>query len=248
MTQKNDKVALVTGGSAGLGEEVALELQRQGFRVAVCGRRQDKLDAMEARGIAGSQCDIGQREDVLRMKDWLVQKFGRLDVLVNCAGVALKRMSFLETDLDEIEKMVGINIFGTMYVTHAFMPLVQQRKGCIINFSSTLSQRPRAGTIAYSASKGAVDAFTRALAIEAAEHGVRVNCIAPALVRSDIYLSAGMSLADYDKLLAARAAEFPLKRVGEPEDVSGLVAYLVSDRASWLTGQIYAVDGGGLLR
>lgn len=248
MSEHQGKVALVTGGSAGLGEDVALDLQRQGFTVAVCGRRQDKLTAMQARGIAGFQCDIGHRDDVLRLKDWIVQKFARLDVLVNCAGVALPRSKFTEAPFDDIEKMLRINVFGTMHVSHTLLPLVQERRGAIINFSSTLSQRPRAGTIAYAASKGAVDAFTRALAIEAAEHGVRVNCISPALVRSDIYLAAGMSPQDYDKLLAARAAEFPLKRVGEPADVSGLVAYLVSDKASWLTGQIYAVDGGGMLR
>lgn len=242
------RVALVTGGSAGLGEDIALHLQRQGFETAVCGRRKDKLDAMQARGIAGYQCDVGRRDDVLRMKDWLVETFGGLDVLVNCAGVALPRARFVATDFEDIEKMLRINVFGTMHVSHTLLPLVQQRKGSIVNFSSTLSQRPRAGTIAYAASKGAVDAFTRAIAIEAAEHGVRVNCIAPALVRSDIYLAAGMPPEEYDKLLAARAEEFPLKRVGEPEDVSGLVAYLVSDKASWLTGQIFAVDGGAMLR
>lgn len=242
------KVALVTGGSAGLGEDIALELQRDGFQVSVCGRRQDKLAAMQARGIAAFQCDVASREDVLRLKHWLLDQFGGLDVLINCAGVGLPRSRFTELDFDDVEKMLRINVFGTMHVTHTLLPLVQERKGSIVNFSSTLSQRPRAGTVAYSASKGAVDAFTRALAIEAAEHGVRINCLAPALVRSEIYLAAGMSAEDYDKLLAARAAEFPLKRVGEPEDVSALVAYLVSDKASWLTGQIYAVDGGALLR
>lgn len=242
------KVALVTGGSAGLGEDIALELQRQGFEVAVCGRRQEKLAAMRGRGITAFQCDVALREDVLRLKHSLLDQFGGMDVLVNCAGVGLPRSRFTELDFDDVEKTLRINVFGTIHVTHTLLPLVQERKGSIINFSSTLSQRPRAGTVAYSASKGAVDAFTRALAIEAAEHGVRVNCIAPALVRSEIYLAAGMSQEDYDKLLAARAAEFPLKRVGEPEDVSGLVLYLVSEKASWLTGQIYAVDGGALLR
>ncbi|MBL0422435.1 SDR family oxidoreductase [Ramlibacter sp. AW1] len=244
----NRKVALVTGGSAGLGEDIALKLKRNGFDVAVCGRRQDKLDAMRKRGVAGIQCDIGSREDVRRLKDWIVSSYAQLDVLVNCAGVALQRSPFVEVNMDEVENMMRINVFGTMYVTQSFLPLVQARKGCILNFSSTLAQRPRAGSIAYSASKGAVEAFTKAIAIEAAEHGVRVNCIAPALVRSDIYLAAGMSPTEYDKLLAARAAEFPLKRVGEPEDVSELVSYLVSDKATWITGLVLAVDGGGMLR
>lgn len=242
------KVALVTGGSAGLGEDIALQLRRDGFEVAVCGRRVDRLAAMQERGIVAFQCDIGRREDVVRMKEWFVERHGQLDVLVNCAGVALQRSPFLEVAMDDIEAMMQINVFGTMHVTQCFLPLVQARKGCVINFSSTLAQRPRAGSIAYTASKGAVEAFTRAIAIEAAEHGVRVNCIAPALVRSDIYLAAGMSQADYDKLLQARAAEFPLKRVGEPEDVSGMVSWLVSDRGSWITGQVLAVDGGAMLR
>lgn len=242
------KVALVTGGSAGLGEAIALDLQREGFDVIVCGRRQEKLDEMQERGVEALQCDIGQSADVQRMKEWIVGRHGRLDVLVNCAGVALQRRKFLEVDMAEIEKLMRINVLGTMSVTQALLPLVQDAKGSVINFSSTLAQRPRAGSVAYTATKGAIEAFTRALAIEAAEHGVRVNCIAPALVRSDIYIAAGMSPANYDELLKARAAEFPLKRVGEPEDVCSLVSYLVADRANWITGQILAVDGGAMLR
>lgn len=246
MTDK--KVALVTGGSAGLGEDIALQLQREGFEVAVCGRRADKLAAMEARGVRTFQCDIGNREDVARMKADLLRAFGRLDVLVNCAGVAVQKGPFIEMSLDDVEHLVQINVLGTLYVTHALLPLLIERKGSVVNFSSTLCQRPRAGSIAYSATKGAVEAFTRAIAIEAAEHGVRVNCIAPSLVRSEIYLAAGMTPADYDKLLQARAKEVPLKRVGEPEDVSGMLSYLVSDKAGWITGLCLAVDGGSMLR
>ena len=242
------KVALVTGGSAGLGEQIALDLQRQGFEVVVCGRRQDKLDVMQARGVAGVQCDIAQRGDVRRLKDALLASGGRLDLLVNCAGIALQRSRFFEVDFAEIEGLMRINVLGTMDVTQTMLPLLHASRGSIINFSSTLAQRPRAGSIVYSASKGAIEAFTRALAIEAAEHGVRVNCIAPGLVRSDIYIAAGMSTADYDKLLQARAAEFPLKRVGEPEDICGLVTYLAGAQSSWVTGQVFAIDGGAMLR
>ncbi len=242
------KIALVTGGSAGLGEDIALHLQREGYRVAVCGRRADKLDAMRARGVEAFQCDIGNRDDVARMRQWVGQTFGALDVLVNCAGIAVQKGPFLDASAGDIERLVQINVLGTMFVTQAFLPLVIERKGSVVNFSSTLAQRPRAGSIAYSATKGAVEAFTRALAIEAAEHGVRVNCIAPALVRSEIYLAAGMSQDDYDKLLAARAKEFPLRRVGEPQDVTGMLSYLVSDAAGWITGLCLPVDGGAMLR
>ncbi len=246
MTTK--KTALVTGGSAGLGEDIALHLQREGYRVLVCGRRADKLEAMKARGVETIQCDIGKREDIARMRQWVIQSCGGLDVLVNCAGIAVQRAPFLETSTEDVERLVQINVLGTMFVTQAFLPLVIERRGSVVNFSSTLAQRPRAGSIAYSATKGAVEAFTRALAIEAAQHGVRVNCIAPALVRSEIYLAAGMSLADYDKLLDARSKEFPLGRVGEPQDVTGMLSYLVSDSAGWITGLCLPVDGGAMLR
>jgi NAD(P)-dependent dehydrogenase (short-subunit alcohol dehydrogenase family) len=243
-----EKIALVTGGSAGLGEDIALHLQREGYKVLVCGRRADKLAAMKARGVEAFQCDIGSRDDIARMHQWVVQTCGGLDVLVNCAGIAVQRSPFVDASAEDIERLVRTNVLGTMFVTQAFLPLVIERKGSVVNFSSTLAQRPRAGSIAYSATKGAVEAFTRALAIEAAEHGVRVNCIAPALVRSEIYLAAGMSQADYDKLLAARAKEFPLRRVGEPQDVTGMLSYLVSDSAGWITGLCLPVDGGAMLR
>ena len=246
MDQK--KVALVTGGSAGLGEEIALGLQRDGFEVLVCGRRQDKLDAMKARGVGAVRCDVADATDVQRMKQALVERYGRLDVLVHCAGVALQRSKFVEADMAQVEGMVRINLLGTLYVAQAFLPLLYASKGSLLTFSSTLAQRPRAGSTAYTATKGAVEAFSRSLAIEAAEHGVRVNCIAPGLVRSDIYLAAGMSSEDYAKLLQARAAEMPLKRVGEPEDICGLVSYLASEKSSWITGQCFSVDGGAMLR
>ena len=246
MVQK--KVALVTGGSAGLGEEIALGLQRDGFEVIVCGRRQDKLDAMEARGMDAVRCDVADATDVQRLKQAVAERHGRLDVLVHCAGIALQRSKFVEADMAQVEGMVRINFLGTLYVAQAFLPLLYASKGSLLTFSSTLAQRPRAGSTAYTATKGAVEAFSRSLAIEAAEHGVRVNCIAPGLVRSDIYLAAGMSSEDYAKLLQARAAEIPLKRVGEPEDICGLVSYLASDKSSWITGQCFAVDGGAMLR
>lgn len=246
MDQK--KVALVTGGSAGLGEEIAFGLQRDGFEVVVCGRRQDKLDAMQARGVSAVQCDVSDATSVQLMKQAVAKRHGRLDVLVHCAGIALQRSKFVEADMAQVEAMLRVNVLGTFYVAQTFLPLLHASKGVLLTFSSTLAQRPRAGSAAYTATKGAVEAFSRSLAIEAAEHGVRVNCIAPGLVRSDIYLAAGMSSEDYARLLQARAAEMPLKRVGEPEDVCALVSYLASDKSSWITGQCFAIDGGAMLR
>ena len=242
------KVALVTGGSAGLGEAIARDLARDGFEVAVCARGTARLTAMEADGFAVTSCDIGSAADVVQLKNWLGQRFGGLDVLVNCAGVALPRSSFIDVDFAAAENLLRINVLGTLSVTHALLPLMVGRQGSIINFSSTLAQRPRPGSVVYAASKGAIDTFTKALAQELAAHHIRVNCVAPALVRSDIYIAAGMSPGDYARLLEARGAESPLGRVGEPSDVSELVSFLASEKASWMTGLIVPVDGGALLR
>ena len=246
MTEK--KVALVTGGSAGLGEAIARSLAQGGFDVAICARRADRLAAMQAEGFSVTPCDIGSSDDVARLKEWIIARYDRLDVLVNCAAVALQRSEFIDIDFAEAEKLIRINVLGTLSVTHSLLPLLVRRGGSIVNFSSTLAQRPRAGSAVYSVSKGAIETFTKALALELAKHNIRVNCVAPALVRSDIYIAAGMSPEDYAKLLEARAAEFPLRRVGEPDDVSELVSFLVSEKAGWMTGIVVPVDGGALLR
>ena len=242
------KVALVTGGSVGIGEAIARDLARDGFEVAVCARGIDRLKVMEADGFAVTSCDIGSPADVAQLKNWMSQRFGGLDVLVNCAGVALPRAAFIDVDFAAAENLFRINVLGTLSVTHALLPLMIGREGSVINFSSTLAQRPRVGSAVYAASKGAIDTFTKALAIELAPHNIRVNCVAPALVRSDIYLAAGMSPGDYSMLLEARGKESPLSRVGEPSDVSNLVSFLVSEKASWMTGHIVPIDGGALLR
>ncbi len=240
--------ALVTGGTTGLGESIALQLQADGYQVAVCGRRVDKLAAMQARGIQAIVCDVGDMDQVSQMGRAVAGQWTQLDLLVNCAGVVLARSDFSEVSLADVERVLRVNLLGTIAVTQVMQPLVIAAKGSIVNISSTLAQRPRAGSVVYSASKGGVEAFSRAIAVELARHSVRVNCVAPGLVRSDIYLAAGMPAGAYDEMLRARASEIPLKRVGEPVDVAGLVAYLGSEAASWMTGVCIPLDGGGMLR
>ena len=245
---KARRKALVTGGTTGLGEAVALQLQADGYEVAVCGRRTDKLAAMQARGIHPITCDVGDLDQVAQMGRWVADRWSQLDLLVNCAGIALARSDFSEVSLADAERVLRINLLGTIAVTQVMQAFVIAAKGSIVNISSTLAQRPRAGSVVYSASKGGVEAFSKAIAIELARHSVRVNCVAPGLVRSDIYLAAGMPASAYDELLRARASEIPLKRVGEPIDVAGLVSYLGSEAASWMTGVCIPLDGGGMLR
>lgn len=241
-------VALVTGGTAGIGRSVADKLRRDGFTVAICARRRDRLVALEKDGFVVFECDVSSRKSISDMMSSIAETLGRLDVLVNSAGVGTVRGDFLDISEAEIRRLFEVNVFGTFAVTQGALPLLRVNGGTIVNLSSTLSQRPRPGTTVYAATKGAVEAFSRGLATEEAKNLIRIHVVAPALVRSEIWTATGMSEDEYQKLLDSRAREFPLGRAGEPEDVSELIAYLASPRAQWMTGTLIPVDGGAVLR
>ncbi|MBV1868401.1 MAG: SDR family oxidoreductase [Marinosulfonomonas sp.] len=167
--------------------------------------------------------------------------------MVNSAGIILPRSGFEATTDADMERIFSVNVFGTFRMTREALPLMKDG-GTILSLSSTLAWRPRPGSALYAATKGAIEAFSMALATEVASQQIRVHIIAPALVRSRIWTEAGMSGEAYAALLAERGREFPLGRVGEPEDVSELIAYLVSDKAAWLTGNAIQVDGGAMFR
>ena len=138
--------ALVTGGRAGLGEDIARALRRDGFEVLVCARRKERLAAMLADGFHTLQCDIGSGEDVLALTKWVSDQFGRLDVLINCAGVALPRTEFIDMKFADVMSLMQVNLIGTLSVSHGLLPLLVRQGGSIVNFSSTLAQRPRVGS------------------------------------------------------------------------------------------------------
>lgn len=237
------RVALVTGGGSGIGRTVAETLLRDGLRVAIAGRRKERLTAVAESGCEPFVCDVADPAAVGRLAADLRRRLGRLDVVVNSAGV-VRPGPFESASQEDIAYQIGINLVGTMNVCQATLPMLRETRGCIVNIGSTLAQRPGPGVAVYAASKGGIEAFTRALAIEVAPDGVRVNVVAPALVRTEIYQTAGVDPDSYAALVSQRAREYPLGRVGEPEDVAELVSFLASERASWLTGGCYPVDGG----
>ncbi len=238
------EVAIVTGGSRGLGLLIARELGRRGVRVAICARDEEELErgraALEAEGIEvlALPCDVADPDGVEGLVAEVTERLGRIDVLVNNAGIIrdtlLLRMS--EADWDAV---LDTNLKGAFLCTKpALRAMLRQRSGRIVNVSSVSGIRGNPGQANYSAAKAALIAFTKTVAREAASRGITVNAIAPGMIETDITL--GMP----DKAREAVVAAIPLGRMGKPEDVAEMVAFLASDAASYITGAVLQVDGG----
>ena len=238
-----ERVVLVTGGATGIGAGIARRLRDRGDTVFVCGRRAGRLDDAAREGLIPIVCDVTDRRAVATLIARIANERGRLDGLVNNAGTVLYA-PFAEVPDAEVQAMVDVNLMGTLWVTRAAIPLLRESEGAVVNIGSTLADRARAGSAVYSATKGAIDSLTRALATELGPAGVRVNCVRPALVRSELLTGRGMAADAYEELLASRGASYPLGRAGEPSDVAGIVCFLLSDEASWITGAVVDVDGG----
>ncbi|MCW2700113.1 MAG: family oxidoreductase [Blastococcus sp.] len=235
-------VALVTGASSGIGKGIVEALVAHGFRVGAVSRS-------GGAGFAGTPsvrsyaCDVRDPVAVQATIEEVAEDFGRLDGLVNCAG-ALVEAPLEEVTDEQIRLQFEVNVFGTLYTCRSAAPFLGVNGGSIVNVSSLLTRRTWPGTAVYTGTKGAVEALSRTLAHELAESGIRVNVVSPSMVRSGIYIAAGMSPDAYDDLLDEWQERFPLGRVGEPADVAGIVAFLLSPMSSWITGTNIPVDGG----
>ena len=240
------KIAIVTGGGTGIGRAIAVALSESDFNVAVVGRRADRLQPQAGQTLHPYPCDVTNPVQIRETVAAIVKDLGGLDVLVNSAGVA--RTETIDEISDEsINYTIGINLVGTMTFSLACVPALKQTQGAIINISSTLSDRPVPRHAVYSASKGGINAFSKALAFELAGDRICVNVVSPGLVRSEIYQPDGLEGEAYEALLEDRGKDYPLGRAGEAEEVAAMVRYLVSDDATWITGAIFPIDGGHLI-
>lgn len=247
MKRLEGKVAVITGGNAGIGEAVAKRFALEGASVVVTGRRQQELDRVvkivrqsngRALAVAGSVTDEAHAQDVVRKT---IDSFGRIDVLVNNAGIGDFGKRLHEIDDATWDKIFDINLTGVFRMTRAIVPqMLKQGCGSIVNISSVASVVGIPGLSAYSASKGGLDALTRAVAIDYAKDGIRCNVVNPALI--DTPMAA--PLMANPEMLQSILGQYAIRRAGTPEEVAGMVLYLASDEAIWVTGGTFTIDGG----
>lgn len=246
-----DRVALVTGGGTGIGRATALLFAREGARVAVTGRRKGPLEeTVSAVESAGGKAimvkgDVSKAGDATEMVKKTLDAFGRLDVLVNNAGVNYRPSGTVETDEDGWDVVMNINVKGIYLVSRAAVPEMRSGiGGSIINIASVFGLVGSAEAVAYCASKGAVINMTRSMALDLAGKKIRVNCICPGVVDTPMAREWIEKQDDAKAMAKELSALHPLGRMGEPEDIANACLFLASDEASWVTGAILPVDGG----
>jgi NAD(P)-dependent dehydrogenase (short-subunit alcohol dehydrogenase family) len=171
------------------------------------------------------------------------ENFGQIDVLVNSAGIILNG-TIKNTPLDDWDKMMHINLRSVFYLMNRCVPHLEKTRGNIVNVSSVAGNRAFPGVLAYCVSKAAVDQLTRCAALELADKNIRVNAVNPGVVATNLHKRGGMKDDDYQKFLKNSKTTHPLGRVGKPEEIADLIYFLASEKASWITGATYEIDGG----
>ena len=241
---------LITGGSRGIGAATAIEFAKQGYIdlfITYKHRKEQAEEVAEACRQYGarvntSMVDLSDRDQTLALVPRALEVMGGIDCLVNNAGVTQDTLA-LRMNIDRWESVLEVNLNAAFFLTKGVLkPMIKQRSGSIINVSSVISQRSRGGQANYAASKGGLEALTRALAVEVASRGVRVNAVAPGWIRTEM-------TTDVDDLsspspMGGLESSIPLGRMGRPEEVASVIAFLASEGSAYITGQTLVVDGG----
>jgi 3-oxoacyl-[acyl-carrier protein] reductase len=237
------RVAVVTGGTRGIGLAIAEELAREGARVAVCARSEASLSSAQERGWLSAQADLTRQSEAEAFIERVATEFGRIDILVNNVGGSLGGGSFNESSIDQWRAVMEVNVMATLYASKAAIPHMQKaRWGRIIHISSVWGRESGGGS-AYNAAKAAVISMSKSMAQDLAQYGILVNVVAP----GSVWFPDGgwdkRMQANPEKIEAFVKADMPLGRFGKPEEVAAVVALLASERASLVTGSCWSVDG-----
>lgn len=245
MKTGNQKIAIVTGGGSGIGFAIAEKFVKNNIRTIIIGRNQKKLD--DAKEKLGELCepvpyDINDLQGMPKLINDILQRFGRIDILVNNAGINLKK-EFTDVTDDDFQKIQLTNVTAVFTMSREVVRSMVERKlaGCIINISSMAAQYGLPKVIGYSASKTAIEGMTRAMAVELAPKGIRINCIAPGFIVTDMSSTALNNDQDRKQRAMART---PMGKFGEPADIGEAAFFLASDGAKYITGVVLPVDGG----
>ena len=227
------KVAIVTGGTKGIGEAIANKLNSLGAKVIICSREKAKSKHYFI------QCDVSKSEDVKKLMNEVIAKFKKIDILVNNAGI-YPTVELKDMTEEQWDQMMSINLKGTFNFTRAVIPyMIKQKSGNIVNLSSIAGILGFESMIHYCTTKAGIRGFTMASAVELAKYGIRVNAIAPGLIDTP-----GVRNLMGEKGIKGFVQQVPLKRHGVPNDIAETAAFLVSNSSSYITGQIIVVDGG----
>jgi 2-hydroxycyclohexanecarboxyl-CoA dehydrogenase len=244
MGRLDGKVAIVTGAGRGIGRGIAEKLAAEGAKVAAADvNEQTARETAQALGgeAIGLRADVTSRESVAAMVSAVVERFGRIDALVNNAGWD-KVGPFLQSNETDWEKVIAINLYGTLNCCKAVLPvMVNQGYGKVVNISSDAGRVGSSGEAVYSAAKGGIIAFTKTLAREMARYRINVNCVCPGPADTPLFAELG---EDNPKLREALEKAIPFRRLARPQDIANAVAFLVSDEAEYITGQTLSVSGG----
>lgn len=237
-------VAVVTGGASGIGRAVAMRLAVDGFDLALIdlneAQAQDVAAALvqDGRRAVACQADVTDRTTIAAAHDKVVNALGPVSVVVNCAGWSVVQ-PFLENDEAFIQKAIDVNLRGVIAVTRIFLDdIIASKGGRIVNIASDAGRVGSTGEVVYAAAKGGVIAFTKSLAREVARYGISVNCVCPGPTATQ------MLLVQDSKRIDALTRAIPMRRLAEPEDIAGAVAFFASPAAAYITGQVLSVSGG----
>jgi NAD(P)-dependent dehydrogenase (short-subunit alcohol dehydrogenase family) len=238
-----DKIAVVTGATSGIGQATVRKFEEAGARVAALGRNEDALARIRSANVSTYRADLSSEADVEAATAGILNDLGAIDVLVNAAGI-IATGSIESTTLTDYDTMMGINVRSVLHMTQQCLGSIIERRGNIVNVSSVTGLRAFPNVLAYCVSKAAVDQLTRCAALELAPKGVRVNAVNPGVVRTNLHRRSGMNDAAYEAFAEHSKETHPIGRIGEPEEVADLVLYLASERAAWITGVTWSIDGG----
>jgi len=250
VTRLAGKSAVITGGGTGIGQAIALAFAREGAQVVVAGRRKEKLDEtlhlLQQAGCSALalECDVTKATDPQRVVKSAEDAFGKVNVLVNNAG-ALSVSTVENITEEDWDRVMATNVKGPFLMSRAALPAMRRAGGgSIINVGSVLGIVAIRDRAAYCASKGGVSMLTKAMALDHARDNIRVNCVCPSIVESDMTRNLFAETEVGQQARESRLASIPLGRFGKPADIAGLTVFLASEESSWMTGTVIPVDGG----